>query len=100
MKESMGTSILDGLGNGLGYSLILVTVATVRELIGKGTLMGYTVLPVVQEGGWYQANALMMLAPSAFFIIGLLVWAIRSWKPEQREKPEYEPVPLPGRENR
>jgi Na+-transporting NADH:ubiquinone oxidoreductase subunit D len=100
MKESMGTSILDGLGNGLGYSLILVTVATVRELIGKGTLMGYTVLPVVQEGGWYQANALMMLAPSAFFIIGLLVWAIRSWKPEQREKPEYEPVPLPGRESR
>jgi len=100
MKEGVGTSILDALGNGLGYSMILLTVATIRELVGKGTLMGFTVFPLVQEGGWYQENALVMLAPSAFFIIGLLVWGIRSWKPEQREKPDFEPMPLPRREKR
>ena len=100
MKEGMGTSILDALGNGLGYSLILITVAFTRELVGKGTLMGYTVLPLVQDGGWYQENALVMLAPSAFFIIGLIVWGIRTWKPEQCEKPDFEPLPLPKREKR
>jgi Na+-transporting NADH:ubiquinone oxidoreductase subunit D len=100
MKEGMGTSILDALGNGLGYSLILITVAFTRELVGKGTLMGYTILPLVQDGGWYQENALVMLAPSAFFIIGLIVWGIRTWKPEQCEKPDFEPLPLPKREKR
>ena len=100
MKEGMGTSILDALGNGLGYSLILITVAFTRELVGKGTLMGYTSLPLVQDGGWYQENALVMLAPSAFFIIGLIVWGIRTWKPEQCEKPDFEPLPLPKREKR
>jgi Na+-transporting NADH:ubiquinone oxidoreductase subunit D len=100
MKEGMGTSILDALGNSLGYSLILITVAFTRELVGKGTLMGYTILPLVQDGGWYQENALVMLAPSAFFIIGLIVWGIRTWKPEQCEKPDFEPLPLPKREKR
>jgi Na+-transporting NADH:ubiquinone oxidoreductase subunit D len=100
MQEGVGTSFLDALGNGLGYSLILISVATVRELLGKGTLLGYTILPLAQDGGWYNENALVMLAPSAFFIIGMLVWGIRSWKPQQREKPDFEPMPLPRRETR
>jgi Na+-transporting NADH:ubiquinone oxidoreductase subunit D len=100
MQEGVGTSVLDALGNGLGYSLILITVATVRELLGKGTLLGYTILPLDHDGGWYHENALMMLAPSAFFIIGILVWGMRSWKPEQRERPDFEPLALPGKEKR
>ena len=82
--------MLDGLGNGLGYSLILIIVATFRELFGAGTLLGYKILPLVSDGGWYHANGLMLLPPSAFFIIGLLIWAIRSWKPKQVEKPEFQ----------
>ena len=100
MKEGVGTSILDALGSGFGYSLILIAVAIVRELLGKGTLMGLTVLPLAQEGGWYHENALVMLAPSAFFIIGFMIWGIRSWKPEQNEKADFEPLPLPKREKR
>ena len=90
MKNSPGMSMLDGLGNGLGYSLILITVATFRELFGAGTLLGHKILPLVSDGGWYHANGLMLLPPSAFFIIGLLIWAIRSWKPKQVEKPEFQ----------
>ncbi|MEX0957175.1 MAG: NADH:ubiquinone reductase (Na(+)-transporting) subunit D [Rhizobiaceae bacterium] len=82
-------SFLDGLGNGLGYSLILLLVGTIRELFGTGNLLGYPVLPTVEAGGWFQPLGLMLLAPSAFFIIGLLVWAIRSIKPAQIEKPEF-----------
>jgi Na+-transporting NADH:ubiquinone oxidoreductase subunit D len=89
MKNSVGMSFLDGLGNGLGYSAILITVATIRELSGAGTLLGYPILPLVSDGGWYQANGLMLLPPSAFFIIGLLIWAIRSWKRVQAEHPDY-----------
>ena len=100
MKNDVGTSILDALGNGLGYSLILVIVATIRELLGNGTLMGHQLFELAHEGGWFQENALFLLAPSAFFIIGFLVWGIRSWKPEQNEKPEFEPLPLPQREER
>jgi Na+-transporting NADH:ubiquinone oxidoreductase subunit D len=100
MKEGVATSILDALGNGLGYSLILASVATIRELLGRGTLLGYTIFPLVQDGGWYHENALVLLAPSAFFIIGMLVWGIRSWKPEQREEPEFRPLQLPGEEKR
>ncbi|MEN8802554.1 MAG: Rnf-Nqr domain containing protein, partial [Thiogranum sp.] len=88
-KNSVGLSFLDGLGNGLGFSLILVLVGTLRELFGTGNLLGYTVLTPVAEGGWYQPNGMMLLAPSAFFIIGLIIWAIRSWKTDQVEKPEY-----------
>ncbi len=90
MKNGVGMSFLDGLGNGLGYSLILITVATVRELLGAGTLLGYQVLPLVTQGGWYKANGLMLLPPSAFFIIGLLIWAVRSWKPAQLERADYQ----------
>lgn len=89
MKNSVGLSFLDGLGNGLGYSAILITVAVVRELFGAGTLLGYRILPLVSDGGWYEANGLMLLPPSAFFIIGLLIWGIRTWKQVQAEHPDY-----------
>ncbi len=90
MKNGVGLSILDGLGNALGYSLILIIVATCRELFGSGTLLGYQILPLVTAGGWYYPNGLMLLAPSAFFIIGLLIWGIRTWKTAQVEDPEYQ----------
>ena len=90
MKNGVGMSFLDGIGNGLGYSLILISVATVRELFGSGTLLGYPILPLVSDGGWYQRNGLMLLPPSAFFIIGLMIWAIRSWKTSQVEQPEFQ----------
>ena len=90
MKNPVGLSFLDGLGNGLGYSLILIAVATLRELFGAGTLLGYPILELTQNGGWYPANGLMLLPPSAFFIIGLLIWGIRSWRTQQVEKPDYQ----------
>ena len=90
MKNDPWPSFLDGLGNGLGYSLILVTVAFCRELFGTGALLGYQILPKVTDGGWYNPNGLMLLAPSAFFIIGLMIWGIRTWKTTQIEKPEYQ----------
>ena len=80
MKNGVGLSMLDGLGNGLGYSAVLLVVAVIRELFGGGTLMGYRILPLVSDGGWYEANGMMLLPPSAFFIIGLLIWAVRTWK--------------------
>ena len=86
MKNPPGLSFLDGIGNGLGYSLVLLLVATARELFGAGKLLGFTILPTINEGGWYLPNGLMLLPPSAFFIIGLLIWALRSWKTEQVEK--------------
>ena len=90
MKNPVGLSFLDGLGNGLGYSLILIAVATLRELFGAGTLLGYPLLELTQNGGWYPANGLMLLPPSAFFIIGLLIWGIRTWRTQQVEKPDYQ----------
>ena len=72
---------------------MLIAVALIREPLGSGTLLGYEILPKVVDGGWYPANGLMLLAPSAFFIIGLFIWAIRSWKTEQVEAPEYEIAP-------
>jgi Na+-transporting NADH:ubiquinone oxidoreductase subunit D len=92
-------SFLDGLGNGLGYSLILIIVGTVRELLGAGTLLGFVILPTVETGGWFQPLNLMLLAPSAFFIIGFLIWIIRSWRTEQVESPLYR-VRLEGEEGR
>lgn len=89
MSNPVGLSFLDGLGNGLGYSAILILVASTRELFGAGTLMGISVLPPVAEGGWYEPNGMMLLPPSAFFVIGLIVWAVRTWKSAQVEKPEY-----------
>ncbi len=93
MQNGPWLSALDGIGNGLGYSVILIGVALVREPLGSGTLLGFEILPKVTNGGWYPANGMMLLAPSAFFIIGLFIWAIRSWKPEQVEEAEYEIAP-------
>ncbi|MDH3231789.1 MAG: NADH:ubiquinone reductase (Na(+)-transporting) subunit D, partial [Alphaproteobacteria bacterium] len=85
MKNPPGASVLDGIGNGIGYALILVVIGTVRELFGAGTLMGFAVLPTVADGGWFTPLGLMALPPSAFFLLGLLVWAIRTIRPEQAE---------------
>lgn len=90
MKNGVGMSFLDGLGNGLGYSAVLIVVATTRELLGSGTILGYRVLPLVSDGGWFEANGLMLLPPSAFFVIGILIWGIRSWKTRQAEDPEFQ----------
>ena len=90
MKNGVGASFLDGLGNGLGYSAVLIVVATLRELFGAGTLLGYEILPLTSNGGWYEANGMMLLPPSAFFIIGLLIWVVRSARPKQVEKPDYQ----------
>lgn len=89
MHNSVGLSMLDGLGNGLGYSLILLVVGAIRELVGAGTLLGVVLMPLVADGGWYNPVTLMLLPPSAFFIIGLLILALRSWKTEQVEENEY-----------
>jgi Na+-transporting NADH:ubiquinone oxidoreductase subunit D len=90
MKNGVVMSFLDGLGNGLGYSVILIAVATLRELFGAGSLLGYPIFKLTSDGGWYEANGLMLLPPSAFFIIGLLIWGIRTWRKQQIEKPEYQ----------
>ena len=90
MQNPPGISFLDGIGNGLGYSVVLMLVAVIRELFGSGRLMGIEILPLVTNGGWYVPTGLMLLPPSAFFIIGLLIWALRSWKTEQIEAADYE----------
>lgn len=89
-SNPVGPSVLDGLGHGLGYAVVLLVVAFFRELFGSGKLFGVEILPLATEGGWYVPNGLMLLAPSAFFIIGLMIWAIRAWKPAQVEKPDYQ----------
>lgn len=88
-QNPVWASILDALGNGLGYSLILLAVGTIREILGAGSFLGYGVLPLVADGGWFQPLRLMLLAPSAFFILGGIVWIIRSLRPEQVEEPEF-----------
>lgn len=90
MQNGPVMSALDGFGNALGYSVILIGVALIREPLGSGTLLGFEILPTVSNGGWYQANGMLLLSPSAFFIIGLFIWAIRAWKSEQVEEAEYE----------
>ena len=89
-QNAVWPSLLDALGNGLGYSLILLIVGAIRELFGAGALLGYQVFPLVENGGWFEPLRLMQLAPSAFFILGLLIWIIRSWRPEQVEEPEFQ----------
>ncbi|MCP3907899.1 MAG: NADH:ubiquinone reductase (Na(+)-transporting) subunit D [Oceanicoccus sp.] len=89
MKNPPLPSFFDGVGNGLGYSAILIAIAIVRELFGSGKLMGIEILPLVNDGGWYQPNGLLLLPPSAFFLIGLFIWALRSWKKEQVEESEF-----------
>jgi Na+-transporting NADH:ubiquinone oxidoreductase subunit D len=86
MKNGPIASFLDGIGNGFGYGLILVAVSVIRELFGSGKLMGYTIMPLTTEGGWYQSNGLMLLPAISFFIIGVFIWLIRTFKPEQQEK--------------
>ena len=93
MKNPPIPSFMDGIGNGLGYSVVLIFVAFWRELLGEGSLMGFQILPLATEGGWYIPNGLMLLPPSAFFIIGLFIWALRSWKKEQIEEPEFKMAP-------
>jgi Na+-transporting NADH:ubiquinone oxidoreductase subunit D len=89
MNNNVRDSMLDGLGNGLGYAWILIFVGAVRELLGAGTLLGAPVLPTIADGGWYEPAILMLLPPSAFFIIGFLIWGVRSWRVEQVEEPEF-----------
>lgn len=96
MKNPVGLSFIDGLGNGLGYSLVLIFVGTVRELFGFGTLLSYPVFQTVEQGGWYVPNGLLLLPPSAFFLIGLMIWAIRSYRPQQVEQPEFRIVSKTG----
>jgi Na+-transporting NADH:ubiquinone oxidoreductase subunit D len=86
MNNPPALSVLDGIGNGIGYAVVLLLVAFARELFGAGKVLGFTVLPLATEGGWYVPNGLMLLAPSALFLIGLLIWALRTWKPELQEK--------------
>ena len=93
MKEKPLLSFFDGLGNGIGYSIILIGVAVIRELFGSGTLFGYEILPLVSNGGWYMGNNLLLLPPSSFIIIGLFIWAIRSIKSAQIENDEFEIKP-------
>ena len=89
MKNPPVASFLDGIGNGLGYSVVLFSVAFVRELLGSGKLFGFEILPLVTDGGWYNPNGLLLLPPSAFFLIGLFIWALRSAKTDQVEEPDF-----------
>jgi|TARA_B110000438_G_scaffold292941_1_gene332017 Na+-transporting NADH:ubiquinone oxidoreductase subunit D len=86
MKNGPGASFLDGVGNALGYSIILLFVGVFRELFGSGTLFGAEIFSLAAEGGWYAPNGMMLLPPSAFFLIGFFIWALRSWKTEQVEE--------------
>ncbi|MBI1249310.1 NADH:ubiquinone reductase (Na(+)-transporting) subunit D [bacterium] len=85
MKHKPGISFLDGIGNGLGYSMILLVVGVFRELLGSGSLFGITIFQLNRDGGWYVPNGLMLLPPSAFFIIGIIIWVIRTFNKEQVE---------------
>lgn len=86
-------SFFDGIGNGLGYSAMLIALGVIRELFGAGKLMGYEIFSVVNDGGWYQPNGMLLLPPSAFFLIGLFIWGIRSWKKDQIEANAYKMAP-------
>jgi Na+-transporting NADH:ubiquinone oxidoreductase subunit D len=89
MKNPPLPSFFDGVGNGLGYSVVLIAVAVVRELFGAGKLMGIEILPLVTEGGWYNPNGLLLLPPSAFFLIGMFIWVLRSRDSKQVEQPDF-----------
>ena len=79
-------TVIDSIGNGIGYSIVLIFVGFFRELLGAGKLFGIEILPLVTEGGWYTPNGLLVLAPGAFFLIGFFIWGLRTWKPEQVEE--------------
>ncbi|MCL6414767.1 NADH:ubiquinone reductase (Na(+)-transporting) subunit D [Aestuariirhabdus sp. Z084] len=93
MKNPPVISFIDGIGNGLGYSIVLLAMAFIRELFGAGKLFGVTIFPTVNDGGWYIPNGMLLLPPSAFFIIALLIWALRVWKTEQIESPDFKICP-------
>ncbi|MTI14299.1 NADH:ubiquinone reductase (Na(+)-transporting) subunit D [Sansalvadorimonas verongulae] len=93
MKNPPLPSFIDGIGNGLGYGVILLVVAFFRELLGAGKLFGVVIFETINNGGWYNPNGLMLLAPSAFFLIGLLIWALRTWKTDQVESEELKMAP-------
>ncbi len=88
MQHGVRLSLLDGLGNGIGYSLVLILVGSGRELLGSGALLGMNVLPLAADGGWFHPMALMLMPPGAFFLIGLLIWGLRTWKRAQIEPSE------------
>lgn len=90
MKNPPSLSFMDGIGNGLGYSVVLIFVGFIRELFGAGSLFGIEIFSLTTNGGWYLANGLMLLPPSAFFIIGLMIWALRAWKSSQVEVADFE----------
>lgn len=98
MKNPPGISFLDGIGNGLGYSAVLMFVGFWRELFGSGKLFGIEILPTVNDGGWYVPNGLMLLPPSAFFVIGLMIWGLRTWKTRQVETADYKIQDVHGTE--
>ena len=89
MKNPPLASFVDGIGNGLGYSLILIIVAFFRELFGSGKLFGIEIFPLIKDGGWYDPNGMMLLPPSAFFLIGFIIWVFRQWKPDQNEQADF-----------
>jgi len=93
MKNPPVISFVDGFGNGLGYSALLMLLAFFRELFGSGSIFGMTILQTVNNGGWYIPNGLLLLPPSAFFLIGLVIWALRSWKTDQQESTEFKIAP-------
>lgn len=98
MQNPPVLSFFDGIGNGLGYSAFLIALGVIRELFGAGKLMGYEIIPVINDGGWYQPNGMLLLPPSAFFLIGLFIWGIRSWKKEQVEANVYKMAPQVSKE--
>ena len=89
MQNPPGVSFLDGFGNGLGYSVILIILGTIRELFGTGTILEYEIFPLVQNGGWYVPNNFFLLPPVSFILIGLIIWALRAWQKDQIEEPEF-----------
>ena len=93
MQNPPVLSFFDGIGNGLGYSAMLIALGIIRELFGAGKLMGYEIIPLINDGGWYQPNGMLLLPPSAFFLIGLFIWGIRVWKREQIEKESFKMAP-------
>ena len=93
MQNPPWISFLDGIGNGLGYSVMLLTLGVVRELFGAGKLFGIEILHLAKDGGWYVPNGMLLLPPSAFFLIGLIIWALRTWRVEQKEKPAFRMAP-------
>ncbi len=94
MQNPPGVSFLDGFGNGLGYSVILIILGTIRELFGTGTILEYEILPLVQNGGWYVPNNFFLLPPVSFILIGLIIWALRAWQKDQIEEPINELIDI------